>query len=67
MALTIALFIGARHTNIHWKSEKDVYVFGILEFFFLNLGKKKLKYSVFSNLSSAEFYQHSLTLIKHIS
>jgi hypothetical protein len=29
MAITTARFIGVRHANIRWKSEEDVYVFGI--------------------------------------
>jgi hypothetical protein len=29
MAIAVALFIGARRTNIHWKSEKYGYTFGI--------------------------------------
>jgi hypothetical protein len=32
MALTIALFIGLGHANIHQRSEEDVYVFGIQGF-----------------------------------
>jgi hypothetical protein len=42
MALTIALFIRVRHANIHWKSDKDVYAFGIQSFmsFHLNFWSK---------------------------
>jgi hypothetical protein len=29
MAIIIARFIGMRHANIPWKSEEDVYAFGI--------------------------------------
>jgi hypothetical protein len=32
IAITIARFIGVRHTNNYWKAEEDVYMFGIQRF-----------------------------------
>jgi DNA-binding MurR/RpiR family transcriptional regulator len=42
MAIVIARFIDMSHTNILWKAEKDIYVFGVQVsgVLILNLGQK---------------------------
>jgi hypothetical protein len=45
MVIVVALFIGARRANNHWKSKKDGYTFGIQSFliFHFDFLVKKLK------------------------
>jgi hypothetical protein len=57
MAITIVRFIGMKHTNIRWKSEEDVYAFGIQSFWSFHFEAcAKIRNSQFPpNLFSAEF------------
>jgi hypothetical protein len=68
-AITIARFIGIRHTNIRWKAEKDICVFciQISGVFISNLGQKIRNSQILPELAVAKFQQHSSATIKHIS
>jgi hypothetical protein len=69
MAIAVALFIGAKCTNIRWKLEEDVYALGIQSFlgFHFESWSKNRNSQFPTNLPSSEFQQHSSTSAKHIS
>jgi hypothetical protein len=52
--IDVALSIGARHANIRWKAEKDIYVFGIQSFGSFHF-KPWSKFQIASSLQSVQY------------
>jgi hypothetical protein len=53
MAMVVALFIGARHTNVRWKLEEDVNTFGIQGFWSFHF-ESWSKFKIVSSLQSVQ-------------
>jgi hypothetical protein len=56
MALTIAPFIGLRYANIRWRSEEDVYTFGIQGFWGFHFESDQ----IFKIVSSLQYVQRKI-------